>query len=142
MQSMIKRVMRIDRCIVIGIGLVVAHQTEEHLPPLLNDALAASEGEPLPLAAASGAILARAVRVDLDGDHRRAGVDLLPRVPPDLAAQLVGYPAVHPPGFACPLGLDLAQPLKDQNAAGALRTDPGNPVGDFVGAVLVGPPDM
>src|SRR5258708_34781916 len=114
MQSMIKRVMRIDRCIVIGIGLVVAHQTEEHLAPLLHDALAASEGEPLPLAAASGAILARAVRGDLDGDHRRAGVDLLPRVPPGLSARLVCYPAGPPPGVSLPLWLELARPPEDQ----------------------------
>src|SRR5258708_29403305 len=106
MQSMIKRVMRIDRCIVIGIGLVVAHQTEEQLAPLLHDALAASEGEPLPLAAASGAILARAVRGDLDGDHPRAGVNLLPRGPPDPSPPLGGHPAVPPPGFACPLAPD------------------------------------
>jgi hypothetical protein len=30
----------------------------------------------------------------------------------DLASQLIGTPAVHAPRLACPLGLDLAEPLK------------------------------
>ncbi len=127
---------------MIGIGLVVTHLTREQLAPLLHDAASASEGKPFPLGAAAGAILARAVWIDLDGDHRRASKHFLPRVLPDFAAKLVGHPAVHPPRFACPLGLDLAQALKEQNAAGILRADLGDPVRNLVGGVLVGAPDM
>src|SRR5258708_26062631 len=121
MHLVIKTMIHVDRCVVVGVGLVVTHRAEEQLAPLLHEAASASEGKPFPPGAAPGAVLARAVWVDLDGDHRRAGVDLLPRILPDLAAQLVGHPAVHAPGLATPLGLDRAQPLKDPDASGGPR---------------------
>ena len=57
MQLVIKAVMHIFRCIVIGIRLIVTAGTVEQFPPLLHHALAASMGKPFPFRAASGAVL-------------------------------------------------------------------------------------
>jgi hypothetical protein len=61
--------MDIDRGIKVGMGLVVTHRTAEQLAPLLDDALAASIGEPLPPGAAARAVLGRPMRIDFDGDN-------------------------------------------------------------------------
>jgi hypothetical protein len=64
----IKRVMDIDRGIKVGICLVVTHWTQEQFSPFHCDALAVLVGEPLPLCAASGAILGCPMCIDLHGD--------------------------------------------------------------------------
>ncbi len=53
----IERAMHIHARIEVGIRLVVTHRAPKQLAPLLFDAGAAPVGEPLPLGAASGAIL-------------------------------------------------------------------------------------
>jgi hypothetical protein len=45
------------------------------------------------------------------------GIIFLFRVLVDFAAQLIGLAAIHAPGFAAPASFDLAQPLKEQDAA-------------------------
>ena len=60
--------MHIHRGIKVGIGFIVTDGTAKQLAPGLFDAFAASIGEPLPLGAASGAILAGPVWIDLDRD--------------------------------------------------------------------------
>ena len=64
----VKRVVHIGRGVKVGIGLVVAHWTKEQLAPLLDDALAVPVGEPLPLGAASGAVLGCPMGIDLHAD--------------------------------------------------------------------------
>lgn len=130
MQLMIKAVMRVHRRVVVGIRFIMTLLAPEQVPPLDEDALAALEEEPLPLRAASGAILRRAMRVNFHRDHGAAGIRLLARILPDLAAKLVGLAAVHAPGLRSALRLDLAQPLKEEDAAGVLRTDGRDLTGD------------
>ena len=64
----IKRAMHIHRAIVIGIGFIVTDGTAKQLSPFLDDALAASIGEPLPLGAAARAILRCSMWIDFDRD--------------------------------------------------------------------------
>ena len=64
----VKRVMNIDRCVKVGIGLVVTNRTKEEISPFHCDALAVPVGEPLPLCAASGAILGCPMCIDLHAD--------------------------------------------------------------------------
>src|SRR5215469_6772977 len=45
----IKGAMHMRRAVKVGVGLVVTDRTPEQLAPLLDDALATSGGEPLPL---------------------------------------------------------------------------------------------
>src|SRR5258708_7981183 len=82
------------------------------------------------------------MRVNFHRDHGAAGIRRLARIPPDLAAKLVGLAAVHAPGLRSALRLDLAEPLKEEDAAGVLRTDGRDLTGDLASRVLVGAPDM
>jgi len=82
------------------------------------------------------------MRVNFDGDDVCASIGFFASVLPDLAAKLVGLTAVHAPRLRSPFGPDLAQPLKEQNAAWIARANLGNLTGDLVSGVLVGLPDM
>ena len=92
----IKRAMDINRGIKVGMGFIVTHRTPKQLAPFLDDALAASVGEPLPLGATARAILTGPMWIDLDRDHL-LNVGFVFGVFSDLAAQLVRAPAVHAP---------------------------------------------
>ena len=122
-------------------GFVVTHRTPEQLAPFLDDALAASIGEPLPLGAAARAILTRPMWVDFDGDDL-LDVRFVFGVCSDLAAQLVRAPAVHAPRLAARTGFDRAQALKEQNAPRIAGTHSSDPACDFVGGVLIQAIDM
>ena len=102
-----KAMLHIHTAVPIRMGLVAAMWAPEQLAPGRFDALAISEGEPLPLEAASRAILAGTVRVDLDG-HDSFDKGFLTRFLIDLAAQLVRLLAVRAPRLASPFGPDLA----------------------------------
>ena len=97
----IKRVMDIGRGIKVGMGLVVTHWTPEQLAPLLDDALAASVGEPLPLDAAAGAVLGCPMGIDLHRDHL-VEVGFVAGKLVDFAAQLVGTLAGRRAAICCP----------------------------------------
>src|SRR5260221_11486207 len=112
MQLMIEAVMRVHRRVVVGMRFILTLLAPEQVPPLDEDALAALEEEPLPLRAASGAILRRAMRVNFHRDHGAAGIRLLARILPDLAAQLVGLAAIHAPGLRSAFGFSLGNRSK------------------------------
>ena len=50
--------------------------------------------------------------------------------------------AVHPPGFGAAFGPDLAQPLKEEDAAGIAGADFSNLACDLMGGRFIHPPDM
>ncbi len=119
------------------IRLVVTHGTKEEFSPFLLDALAAKVGEPLPLGAASRAILRGPMRINFDGDGAACRVPFVFGLPIDLATQLVRAFAVHAPRHA-PLSLfDLAQALKEQHTAGIPGADIGNPAGNLVSRIFI-----
>ena len=64
------------------------------------------------------------------------------RVLVDFASELVGLLAVHAPRLTPTPLLDLAQPLKEQDAAWVVRAHLGNAACDFLGCVLVHATDM
>jgi hypothetical protein len=103
----VKRVMDIDRGIKVGMGLVVTHWTPEELSPFHCDALAALEEEPLSLCAASGAIVGCPMSIDLHRDYS-VEIGFVACKLIELAAQLVGTPAVHASRCAARTRLDLA----------------------------------
>jgi hypothetical protein len=125
----IKRAVDIHRCVPVGIDFKMTHRASEQLAPFDLDAFAALVGEPLPFRAASGAILAGAMWIHLES-YCALNIGLVFGVAVDLAAQLIGLAAVHPPRFACAFGLDLPQPLKEQHTAGILGADVGNDARD------------
>ncbi len=137
----IKRAVDIHRGVPVGIDFKMTHRASEQLAPFDLDAFAALVGEPLPFRAASGAILAGAMWIHLDSDCA-LNIGFVFGVAVDLAAQLIGLAAVHPPRFACACGLDLAQPLKEQHTAGILGADVGNAARDLVSSIFVHPPHM
>src|SRR5215470_1788887 len=108
----IKRAMYIHRGVVIGIGFIVTDGTEKQFSPLLDNAFAASVGEPLPPGAAPGAIVRGPMGIDLCRDDLME-VGFVTGVPIDLAAQLVRTSAVHSSRCAARTGFDLAQALKE-----------------------------
>src|SRR5258708_2721420 len=122
-------------------GFVVTHRTPEQLAPFLDDALAASIGEPLPLGAAPRAILTGPMRIDFDRDHSLS-VGFVTGVLIDFAAQLVGTPAVHASRLAGLPSFDLAQALKEQNTARIPAADRGNDTRHRVGGIVIEPIDM
>src|SRR5215472_8401249 len=122
-------------------GFVVTHQTAKQLAPFLNDALAASVGEPLPLGAAARAILTGPMWIDFDRDHL-LDVGFVTGILIDLAAQLVGASAVHAPRLARLAGFELAQALKEQDAAGIPGAHRGDGARHLVGGIQVLPIDM
>ena len=127
----IKRVMDIDRGIKVGMRLVMTLGTSKQFPPFLHDALAPSVGEPLPQSAASGAVLTGPVWINFDCDDL-LDVGFVTGMLSDLAAQLVGSPAVHAPRFATLASFDLAQALKEQNTTRIAGADSGNDASDLV----------
>jgi len=137
----VKRVMDIDRGIKVGIGLVVTHRTNEQFSPFHCDALAVPGGEPLPLCAASGAILGCPMCIDLHADDLLE-VRFVFCLLIDFAAQLVGTPAVHAPRFAPLARLDLAQALEEQDTPRIVRADLGNLAGYLVRHICVEPIHM
>ncbi len=102
-----KAMMHIHTAVPIGVGFIAAVWAPEQLAPGLFDALATTDGEPLPLEAAPRAILAGAMRVDFDG-HDSFDKSFLTRILIDRAAQLVRLLAVRAPRLACPFDRDLA----------------------------------
>jgi hypothetical protein len=122
-------------------GFVVTHRAPEQFPPFLDDALAASIGEPLPHSAAARAILTGPVWIDFDRDHS-LGIGFVTGVLIDLAAQLVRTPAIHAPRFAARTWLDLAQALKEQETAGIPSAHCGDAARHLVGGIFVEPIDM
>src|SRR5690242_1635085 len=84
-----KAMMHIHAGVPIRVGLIAAMRAPEQPTPRLFDTLALTQGEPLPLEATARAILAGAMRVDLDG-HDSFDKGFLARFLIDLAAQLVG----------------------------------------------------
>ncbi len=102
-----KAMMHIHTAVPIRVGLVAAMWAPEQLSPGLFDALALTEGEPLPFEATSRAILAGAMRVDFDR-HDSFDKGFLTGFLIDLAAQLVRLLAVRAPRLASSFGADLA----------------------------------
>jgi hypothetical protein len=131
-----KAMMHIHTSVPICVGFIAAIWAPEQLAPGLFDALALTEGEPLPLEATSRALLAGAMRVDFDG-HDSFDKGFLTRLLIDLAVQLVGLLAVHAPRLAAPFGADLAQALKKQDTARIPGAHAGNAAGDLVGGILI-----
>src|SRR5258708_36780636 len=119
-------------------GFIVTHRTPKQLAPLLDDALAASVGEPLPQSAAARAILTGPMWIHLDRDHL-LNVRFVFGVLSDLAAQLVGAPAVHAPRFAALARLDCAQALEEQEPPRIPGAHDGNLATDLVAATSVSP---
>ena len=70
------------------------------------------------------------------------GIIFLFRVLVDFAAQLIGLAAIHAPGFTAPASFDLAQPLKEQDAAWVGGAHRGYDACYFVGSVFVHAPYM
>ncbi len=89
-----KAMMHIDAGVPVSVGFIATHRTAEQVAPLHPDALAIPKGEPLPSGSAAGTILTGPIRVHLCGDGPDR-IGFLTRVVGDLAAQLVGLPAVH-----------------------------------------------
>jgi hypothetical protein len=94
--------MHIHRSIKVGIRFVVTHGTAEQFSPLLDETLAVSVGEPLPLGTAAGAILTGPMRIDFDGDdlvpigfgsgHLESGVFIeMINMPPELLVALLAF---------------------------------------------------
>src|SRR5260370_29802137 len=133
--------MDIDRGIKVGIGFKVTHGTPKQLPPLHASALTMLVGEPLPQSAAARAILTGPMWIHLDRDHL-LNVGFVFGVLSDLAAQLVGAPAVHAPRFAALARLDCAQALEEQEAPRIPGAHGGNLASDLVGGIFVEPIDM
>jgi len=133
--------MHIHRGVVIGIGFILTHRTAKQLAPFLDDALAASIGEPLPPGAAARAILTGPVWIDFDGDDL-LDVGLVVCMLIDLAAQLVGAPAIHASRLAAWTGLDLAQALKEQDTTSILGAHVGDDVRHLVGGIRILPIDV
>src|SRR5260370_2729464 len=94
----VKRVMDIDRCVKVGMRLVMTLGTSKQFSPFLHDALAPSVREPLAQRAASVAILGSPMCIDLHRDHL-VEVRFVACMLVTLAAQLVAPLAVHPPPF-------------------------------------------
>src|SRR5258708_14164887 len=99
--------MDIQRRVKVGMRFKMTDGGEKQFSPLLMDALAASVGEPLSQSAAPRAVLGRPMRVHLHRDDL-VEVGFVFCLLIDLAAQLVGTPAVHAPRFAALARLDLA----------------------------------
>ena len=76
-----------------------------------------------------------------DRDHA-LGIIVRFRVLVDFAAQLIGLATIHAPGLAAPASFDLAQPLKEQDAAWVCGAHRGDDACYFVGSVFVHAPDM
>src|SRR6266478_3198623 len=122
-------------------GFIVTHRAPEQFSPFLDDALAASIGEPLPPGAAARAILTGPMWIDFDCDHS-LGIGFVTGVLIDLTAELVGTPAIHAPRFAARTWLDLAQALKEQDTAGIPGAHGGDAARHLVGGIFVEPIDM
>ena len=136
MQLIEEAMMYIRRRVEVGIGLIAAMRTPEQLSPFFLDAFSAPRGEPLPLRAASAAILTGAMWIDFDGDSAFSE-GLLAGVLIDLAPHLVRLSAVAPPGCASSPGLDFPEPLKEQDAAWILRAHVGDATRNTMGCVFV-----
>jgi hypothetical protein len=132
----VKRAMDIRRGVKVGVRFKLTHGTKEEFSPFLHDALACSVGEPLPLRAASRAVLGCPMCIDLHGNDL-VEVGFLASVLIDFAAQLIGTSAVHAPRFAALPRLDLAQAFKEQDAARIASADLGNLTGDLVGGIFI-----
>src|SRR5260370_21686855 len=96
------------RAVKVGIGLVVTHWTNEQLSPFHRDASACSVGEPLPLAAASRAVLGCPMCIDLHGNDL-VEVGFLAGVLLDLSALLIGPSDAPAPRFSALAAPALAQ---------------------------------
>src|SRR5260221_8822337 len=79
--------------------------------------------------------------IHLDRDHL-LNVRFVFGVLSDLAAQLVGAPAVHAPRFAALARLDCAQALEEQEAPRIPGAHGGNLASDLVGGIFVEPINM
>ena len=134
-------VMQVGTAIVVRIGAVVTDRTPEQLATLPPHPLPTRNREPLAFGSTAATLLTGSPGIDLDRDNPLF-IRLLLRVLIDLAAQLIGTPAVHASGLACALGLDLAEPLKEQDAPRIAGTDLGNAVTHLVGGGLVHVPDV
>ena len=91
-----KAMMHIDAGVPVSVGFILTHWTAEQFAPLHLDAPSIPKGEPLPWGSAAGTILTGAMRVHFCGDCPDR-IGFLTRVVGDLAAKLVGLPAVHAP---------------------------------------------
>jgi len=140
-QFLEEAMMYIHTAVPVSIGLRVTVRAPEQLAPSHSDALAVLVGEPLPQLAAARAILAGAMGIDFDR-HRARKKRLLTGILVDLAAQLIGLPAVHAPRLAAYFGLDFAQALKQQHAAGIPGAHPCNVAGDLAGGILIHAPHV
>ena len=134
-------VVQIGTAVVVCIGAVVTHRTPEEFPTLPSHTLPIKEREPLAFGAAAATLLTGTPGIDLDRDNPLL-IRLVASVLIDLAAKLVGLTAVHPPRLASTLRLDLAQPLKQQDAPGIARTDLGNPAAYLMGSIFIHAPDV
>ena len=93
----IKRAMDIHARVVVGIRFVMTHRAREQLSPFHLEAFAAKVREPLPPGAASGAILAGAMRIYLDGHCAGCRIRLVFGIAIDLSPQLIGLSTIHAP---------------------------------------------
>ncbi len=89
-----KAMMHIYAGVTIRVGFIATMRAAEQFAPFLYDALAITEGEPLPLEAAARALLTGAMRIDFDGDDL-LDKGFLTRFLIDLATQVIRLLAVH-----------------------------------------------
>lgn len=92
----VKATMHIDAGVPVSVGFILTHPTAEQFAPLHLDALAIPKGEPLPWGSTAGTILTGPMRVHFCGDGPDR-IGFLTRMVVDLAPQLIGLFAVHPP---------------------------------------------
>src|SRR5260370_39535912 len=141
MQLLIEGVMDVGRGVEIRLHLILANGTPEEFAPACLVAAPTLKREPLAPSATAGAILRRAVRIDLycDGPLR---VRFLSCQAVNLATELIGLLPVQSPGLAASFPLYLPQPLEKEHASGILSADLGNGAGGFVRHIAVLPPNM
>src|SRR5258708_3856452 len=110
----VKRAMHIRRGVKVSMGFVVTHRTPEQLAPFLDDAFAASIGEPLPLGAAARAILRCSMWIDFDRDDALC-IGFLSGVLINFPAYLVPTPPFHPSRLPPLPTFNPAQPPKNHH---------------------------
>ncbi len=128
--------MQIAASVMVCVGLVVTLRAPEQLAALPLYPFPRHKREPLAFGSASATVLTGPPGVDLDRDSPLC-VGFVFGVLVDLAAKLVGLPAVHTLGLACAALLDLAQTFKKQNAARVASTDGDNARCHLMGGLFV-----
>lgn len=130
----VERPVNIGRGIEVSLCFILADRAPEQFASTSRDPLTCAQGEPLPMRAATSAILTGAMWIDLHRD-RFLRIDLFTGEPIDLSPQLVRLLAIEPSGLAYSPRLDLAQPFEEQHTAWVLRTYPRNGMCGLAGGI-------